>query len=76
MYLGKSILKNKLELLKVNNNLKTHIMKTSRTIYIMFNLETNLRVFAFLPTIKVDMFMNRLVIEVGPFNLFIRAARI
>lgn len=51
-------------------------MKNSRTIYIMLNLETNLRTFCFIPTIKVDMFMNRLVIEVGPFNLFIRAARI
>jgi hypothetical protein len=51
-------------------------MKNSRTLYIMFNLETNLRVFAFLPNVKIDMFMNRLVIEWGPFNLFIRAARI
>ena len=51
-------------------------MKTTKTLYVMFNLETNLRTFAFLPNVKVDMFMNRLVIEVGPFNLFIRAARI
>ena len=51
-------------------------MKTSKTLYIMLNLETNLRTFAFLPNIKVDMFMNRLIVEWGPFNLFIRAAKI
>lgn len=51
-------------------------MKTSKTLYIMFNLETNLRTFAFLPNIKIDMFMNRLVIEWGPFNLFIKSAKL